>query len=405
MGERGSNVEDGTEAFPWHLGVFDAHCHPTDTVASQGQIRNMKARALTIMATRSQDQDIVRQFADRHLDERLVVGQLQGPGNGESPCQVIPSFGWHPWFSHQIFDDLDPSYSKMEEPDTSSHYKAVLLPCPDDEFIRSLPEPRPLSDLLSQLRQYLQKFHYALVGEIGIDRSFRLPMHWESGSEAARDESLTPGSREGRRLTQHRVHIEHQRAILKAQLNLAGELERPVSVHGVAAHGILFETLRETWQGHEREVLSKRERKRRSSAAAAHQADDDACQSNTRSPESWTAGPKPYPPRICLHSYSGPSNILEQYLNPSIPAIIFFSFSCLVNFSERTEKAVEVVKAVPRNRILIESDLHSAGERMDQLLEGVVRSVCEIKGWSLIEGVTQLAGNWRHFVFGDDRAG
>ncbi|KAL8642625.1 MAG: hypothetical protein Q9228_000718 [Teloschistes exilis] len=355
------------------------------------------------MATRGEDQEIVRQFANRDVDKGPVFEELRSLGIEESPCRIVPSFGWHPWFSHQILDDLSYSQSKTELPDATSHYKAVLSLTHDDEFILSLPQPRPLSSLLSQIREHLQRFPYALVGEIGIDRSFRLPMHWDPSREAAKSASLTPGSRDGRPLTHYRVHIDHQRVILKAQLNLAGEMGRPVSVHGVAAHGILFETLKETWKGYEKEVLSKREQRRRSGISAAHHDEDIDDQLSVHNPKSQIIEPKPYPPRICLHSYSGPRNVLEQYLDPAIPATIFFSFSCLVNFSDRTEKATEVVKAVPKNRILVESDLHSAGERMDQLLEDAVRSVCEIKAWPLVEGVTQLAQNWRHFVFGDEK--
>ncbi|KAL9584951.1 MAG: hypothetical protein Q9212_001804 [Teloschistes hypoglaucus] len=355
------------------------------------------------MATRGEDQEIVRQFANRDVDMGTVVEELRSLGNEESPCRIVPSFGWHPWFSHQVLDDLSYAQSKTELPDATSHYKAVLSLSPDDEFILSLPEPGLLSGLLSEIREHLQSFPYALIGEIGIDRSFRLPMHWDPSSEAAKNASLTPGSRDGRPLTHHRVHTDHQRVILKAQLNLAGEMGRPVSIHGVAAHGILFETIEETWKGYEKEVLSKREQKRRSGTSAAHQDENIDGQSSSHNPKSQIIEPKPYPPRICLHSYSGPQNVLERYLDPAIPATVFFSFSCLVNFSDRTEKAVEVVKAVPKNRILVESDLHSAGERMDQLLEDAVRSVCEIKAWPLVEGVTQLAQNWKHFVFGDEK--
>ncbi|KAL8765152.1 MAG: hypothetical protein Q9209_007684 [Squamulea sp. 1 TL-2023] len=399
MGDLWSKKDADPEEFPWHLGVFDAHCHPTDTVATQDDVPKMKARALTIMASRGEDQALVRHFANRYGVDKATLGPLCDQGDPNLPKRIVPSFGWHPWFSHQIYDDTSPSRSDTVKPDAKQHYKSVLAPSPnDDEFVSSLPEPRLLSELLAQIRTDLETFPYALVGEIGIDRSFRLPMHWAHDDQVHRDQDLTPGGREGRRLSPYRVQIDHQRKILMAQLNLAANLERPVSIHGVAAHGTVHDILKETWKGHERQVLSKRESRRRSNAAGARTG--TVPESETEKGKHETTQSKPYPPRICLHSYSGPLDTLQQYLVPSIPADMFFSFSCLVNLSDRTEKAITVIKAVPDDRILIESDLHSAGDSMDQLLEDIVRSVCEIKGWSLNAGVKQLAKNWERFVFG-----
>ena len=369
--------------FPWHLGVYDAHCHPTDTVASLDDIPKMNAKVLTIMATRAQDQHLVAEFADSL--EKGASKSDDGPEN-----TVIPSFGWHPWFSHHIYDDRDDAGPVRKTPDKTTHYRTVITPPPqEDAFIESLPDPIPLSLLLAQTRSRLEKYPIALVGEIGLDRSFRIPFPHQPTEESSITESgLTPGGREGRTLSRYRVHIDHQRAVLKAQLNLAGEMQRAVSVHGVAAHGVVFDVLQETWKGHE--LAGKRARKRE------EQVDEGV----TGTPELKLS--KPFPPRICLHSYSGPPEPLKQYLSPRIPTLIFFSFSRVINFSTpASTKAIEVIKALPRDRILIESDLHCAGDRMDHLLEEMLRTICKAKDWDLEEGVKQLGANWKHFARGE----
>ena len=397
MTEKDSDLEP--EPFPWHLGVYDAHCHPTDTVPSIDKIANMKTRALTIMATRGQDQSLVADVMDQLGVNADSLQSLKTMGNSrKDQAYIVPSFGWHPWFSHQVFDDFGSEECMEKELIKEEHYRKVITPSPEDnEFIDSLPTPRSLSALLDQTRSYLKQYPFALVGEIGLDRAFRIPGLEMVRNGQEREPALTPGGREGRRLSPYRVDMDHQKRILTAQLNLAGELQRAVSVHGVAAHGIVYETLRSTWSGYEQPALSKRQIKRRVSVDAAHGGEDDQEEQQTDRP-----GPKPFPPRICRHSYSGPADTLRQYLHPSTPSVIFFSFSRLVNFSSSTpSKAIDVIKAVPHDRILAESDLHAAGEEMDDLMEEIIRTICQIKEWSLEEGVEQLASNWIHFVFGD----
>lgn len=401
LAPKDTNMEE--KEFPWQIGVFDAHCHPTDIASSIDLIPSMKAKALTIMATRGQDQEVVAHFADVYGVSETSLSQLYNfhETDGRTPCQIIPSFGWHPWFSHQLYDDRPSSIPADENISLESfkmaHYQSVLEPSPEDKaFLQSLPTPRPLSEYLSQTRRRLERYPFALIGEIGLDRAFRIPDHREEGSTGG-DPSLTPGTRDGKRLTPYRVIMSHQRCVLKAQLNLAGELRRAVSVHGVAAHGIVFETLRDTWRGYENIICSKREKKRRSSVTDAHRNEDEFGMEDEASN---TQDSKPFPPRICLHSYSGPVEPLKQYLHASIPTTIFFSFSHLINFSSESSKAVDVIRAIPEDRILVESDVHRAGEAMDDLLEQIVRRICQIKQWTLEDGVRQLASNWRLFVFG-----
>lgn len=405
--ENGTEAEgQSTEAFPWHLGAYDAHCHPTDTMASISSIGGMKARALTVMATRAEDQALV-----------LSVAAQQGVRNRndltesspEVPRKVIPAFGWHPWFSHHFYDDSvkGPSYdaSKDAKEEKVRHYNNVLTHSPDQEFIDSLPTPRPLSDFITETRNRLVENPVALIGEIGLDKGFRLPMGWNQGGE--REEGLTPGGREGRMLSPHHVKMPHQVQVLKAQLALAGELGRAVSVHGVQAHGVLFDAFSSLWKGHEKEVISRRQQRLVAKGAedfssSEDEYDDDEGGENNKRSNAKPYQPKPFPPRVCLHSFSGSSQMVRQYLNPAIPSQIYFSFSMVVNLSSEglESKFDEVIKACPDDRILVESDIHTAGDEMDQLLEKIYRKVCREKGWGLEEGVRRIQKNYTEFIFG-----
>ncbi|KAG9230617.1 hypothetical protein BJ875DRAFT_149840 [Amylocarpus encephaloides] len=380
--------------FPWHLGVYDAHCHPTDKMELVSGMEGMKTRVLTVMATREEDQELVARVAEAHGLKASSPSDLENLPRNE--C-MVPGFGWHPWFSHQMYDDTAAMQTDAHSEEFKiNHYDSVLTPTakPEDiEFVKHLPAPRPLKEFLAKAKANLKRFPLAIVGEIGLDKGFRLPTTWSADLEGSRDHTLTPGGREGRSLSRYRVQMSHQRVIFQAQLQLAGEMQRAVSVHGVQGHGILFETLKASWQGYEKAVLSKREKK----ISNVPETPTDEAQKEMNNQ------PMPFPPRICLHSYSGTAELLKLYCHPSVPAEIFFSFSEAINMSTEGSaeaKAVEVIKAVPDDRILVESDLHMAGAIMDEKLEQMARRICQIKCWTPEEGVKRLGDNWMRFVFG-----
>ncbi|KAK2827804.1 hypothetical protein FQN49_007326 [Arthroderma sp. PD_2] len=398
-----------SDPFPWGIGVFDAHCHPTDTMSSIDDIKAMKAATLTVMATREQDQELVSQIALQFKGSNQISEQDPETCND----RIIPCFGWHPWFSHQIFDDTkhdQPRDSEYLASIKTEHYKNVLTPLiNDEELLNDLPAPFSLMELISKTKERLQRHPHALVGEIGLDKSFRIPKAWSSGGSegnenntASSDSSITPGTRGGRALSPYRVKMEHQRAVLKAQLRIAGELQRPVSLHSVQAHGAIIEVLQELWAGHEKIVISNRQRKRGSSVPRAHEGEDISPSTSTEGSESKkNINSKPFPPRICMHSYSGPVDPLTQFFHPKVPVDVYFSFSAVINFPDGPNtKSSSVISALPEEKILIESDLHCAGQRMDDLLEQIVRQVCDIRGWPLEKGTQILAENWKRFVFG-----
>lgn len=385
-----SNVsqDNNEEASVWKMGVFDAHCHPTQRMHLVEQIPTMKAAALTVMATRAQDQELVVQIAKRYA---MKIEDLST--SDSSVCRVTPAFGWHPWNSHEIFDDTlkDGSPKSLDNEAKIAHYQAVLNPPPaDKEFMLALADPQPLSDCVADTKRRLEEFPTALVGEVGLDKAFRIPEAWLPGVIGNQGEGRPPGGREGRKLSPYHVDMDHQKKILTAQLQLAGDMQRSASVHGVQAHGVLYETLHTLWKGHERASRRKRD-KRRSEIGILGNAGTQDDPSNTT-----------FPPRICLHSYSGPVDTTKQYLHASVPIDFYFSFSMVVNFSTAAaSKTEKVIKALPDDRILVESDLHAAGERMDAALEAVVKKVCELKQWSFKDGALQLAANWKRFIFGD----
>ena len=138
------------------------------------------------------------------------------------------STGYHPWFSYLI--STQPTLSKDD------HYRSLFLgssPTPEhvqayQTLLDSLPEPTPISDVLVELRRNLADFPQAMLGEVGLDRSFRVPF----------DYFASP-----RRLTPFVIPLHHQLVVLEAQLDLAVEFGRNVSLHSVKSQLCTMELL------------------------------------------------------------------------------------------------------------------------------------------------------------------
>lgn len=86
-----------------------------------------------------------------------------------------------------------------------------------------MPKPRLLSEVLDEVRANLNAFPTAMLGEVGLDQAARIPFPF--------DESKG----EKRELSPFTIPLSHQRAILEAQIDLAVELKRNISLHSVKA--------------------------------------------------------------------------------------------------------------------------------------------------------------------------
>lgn len=103
-------------------------------------------------------------------------------------------------------------------------------------LLHMLPEPTPLSEVVDDVRANLTMSPNAMVGEVGLDRIFRVPFDYFA---------------EQRELTPFTIPFEHQVAVLETQFDLAVELKRNVSVHSVKAQQATLDLLKKLAKRHE----------------------------------------------------------------------------------------------------------------------------------------------------------
>ncbi|KAJ2931895.1 hypothetical protein H1R20_g5199, partial [Candolleomyces eurysporus] len=211
----------------------------------------------------------------------------------------------------------------------------------------------PCFDITSNLRDSLTKFPDAMVGEVGLDRSFRVPFDYFA---------------EERKLTPFTIPVEHQMAILEAQLDLAVEFKRNASVHSVKAQQATVEFLHK---------LAKRHG------------------------ESW------YRISVDMHSCGFSSEAwrdIEKALSN-----VFLSVSIVINHKHPNLK--KLIATCSPDRILVESDYNDVTRCTPQVLE-MIELVSEVKGWVIEEdwvenldesdwgAVRRLFENWKRFKEG-----
>lgn len=188
-----------------------------------------------------------------------------------------------------------------------------------------------------------------MLGEVGLDRSFRIP-YPQTDAKSNREEHKV-----SKKFTELKTPVQHQLRLLKQQMEVAFSLNRNVSMHSVQAQGATVELL--TW-------LDKQSTEWKKSTS-----------------------------KICLHSYGGSVETIAQ-ITRLHPARIYFSFSTTIN--ARLDRLEALIEATPNDRLLIESDFNEVRKSERRVWE-ILGIVCQAKGWTVAKVVDVLEGNWKTF--------
>jgi len=166
-------------------------------------------------------------------------------------------------------------------------------------------------DWKQELRRLLHQHPSACVGEIGLDGQW-----------------IPPGL--------DSVQYEKQKEVFQAQLEIATEMSRPVSLHCVKAYGDMFDMLRFSDE---------------------------------------------LPPAIYMHSFGGKVGMLNSFVKmKKYGDRFYFGFSSFTNL--RSPKTSQVIASVPDDKLLLESDLEDAKEVHGALLR-MLQVIADAKGWTL----------------------
>ncbi|CAA7264834.1 unnamed protein product [Cyclocybe aegerita] len=293
--------------------IVDVHCHPTDAPDGiPASAMDSLQISICAMSSMQSDQGKVKALASAY------------------PEKVTPAFGYHPWFSHLISITASTS-----APPKETHYRTLFFPTPaapnaahEAQFqalLPYLPDPCSLSTILDEVRANLTLFPNAMLGEVGLDRAFRVPIDYFA--------SL-------RILTPFTIPLEHQLRILEAQIDLAVELRRNVSVHSVKA------------QQQTVELLSKMKAKHGDARWNRISVDMHSC---GLSVQTWR-------------------DLEKKHEN------VFLSLSVVINYKHANLR--ELIASCDADRILVESDFNDINMCTSWTWD-MVRIISEVRGWPI----------------------
>ncbi|KAL1706204.1 hypothetical protein EV121DRAFT_185426, partial [Schizophyllum commune] len=365
--------------------IVDVHAHPTDSPIPHALLA-APGHTICAMATRRADQARVAALARAH------------------PARVVPGFGYHPWFSHLIYvpEGVDPASlgeraGLVQDPTPKKEEKPPKWAIFQDLLTR-LPDPVCITDVLDELRRNLKAFPGAILGEVGLDRAFRVPMSGkyagEGEGEAEPSNSASAGKEDhatksatdkdsqdaspSPTLSPFTVPITHQLAVLEAQTALAVTLR----AMGESVHA-RRDIVRTIWMGmspkHTVDFLAKM-KERYGDRWRAISVDLHSC---GLSAEVWRTVEAAHPNAFL--SLSTGINMRQPHgttpSSSSDPTNPSFTNSPPIPKSLST-----LILSAHPSRLLAESDWHDAAESGQRTWE-MLNIIAKVKGWD-VEGVS-----------------
>lgn len=307
---------------------------------------------IAMMSTQPRDFPIVQTIA-----QELKAYNADEQGKLTLQKGVIECYGIHPWMLQQATQDFE-------------HL-------PEHESDTRAPKWVPF------LKHYLISNPASHVGEIGLDSA-----RWEMDEETK--EKLP-------------IPMDLQIEAFEAQMHIAADLKRSVSIHTVHCWGELMDSLNRIKT--QRTKLRKEQRQLRKTLKRqlGFESNEDELRNIEIQLEKLGDDTLVFPPCMYFHAFGGKAALVDQLdaitrdkASPQASPVVYFGFAPVINFT--APKTMSVMKKIGLKRLVIESDLENY-KRVSQDLQENVNFIANCFNVSENEVMEQTMMNAENIYF------
>jgi Tat protein secretion system quality control protein TatD with DNase activity len=298
---------------------------------------NFQLGGIALMSTQPRDFPIVKNLSDailplsqKDIDEKEKTDYSDDDVGTHSTMEVVRNYGVHPWFLRQAQSDF-----------AGIRYRETA-------FTTDVTNTTPT--WLPYLKQKLESDPLAHVGEIGLD--------------GARYE-IDPDTNEKTLVSTMESQIE----AFEAQMHLAADMNRSVSLHAVRCWGPLMDSLRRL-KGTRSKMRKETRIERKKLKRELELCNEEGGSSNADIFESYRQIDEDvllFPRKIYFHAFGGKAALVDQLdaicrdkssessATSKNAVETFYGFAPVVNF--RSHKTAAIVRKVGINRLVLETDV------------------------------------------------